>query len=145
MLPASIGQSAKDMIDNTPMFSKCHCGGAMHLVALSGAHTIGHAHDRRVSQKCQDLLPGSTEHAQNFDKTPFTFDNTYYKQLTRASCPKRRVSAKNYDYCTRSYLTDDWVKNKPWTEDTGNPLNNEAGMTIYSLFKIVGNIIVNTS
>jgi hypothetical protein len=29
------------MIDDTPMFSKCHCGGAKHLVALSGAHTIG--------------------------------------------------------------------------------------------------------
>ena len=124
MLPSSIGQSVKDMITQTPIFSECHCGGLKHLVALSGAHTIGHAHDRLVSDKCQDLMPGSTENAQNFDHTPFTFDNVYFKQLTRASCPNHRVWAKRYDSCTRSYLTEDWVANKPWTEDTSNPLNN---------------------
>lgn len=116
------------MIDETPFFSKCHCGGVKHLVALSGAHTIGHAHERKVSKTCEDLMPGSTERAQNFDNTPFTFDNTYWKQLMRASCPKRRVFIKKADSCTRPFLTEDWVENKNWAEDTGNPLNNEETM-----------------
>ena len=31
-----------------PFFKKCHCAGPSHLVALTGAHTLGHAHSRYV-------------------------------------------------------------------------------------------------
>ena len=36
------------MCNTIPFFKGCHCAGPSHLVALTGAHTLGHAHSRYV-------------------------------------------------------------------------------------------------
>ena len=48
ILPAAAGQGVSDMVNTVPFFKKCHCAGPSHLVALTGAHTLGHAHSRYV-------------------------------------------------------------------------------------------------
>ena len=48
ILPAAAGQGVSDMVNTIPFFKKCHCAGPSHLVALTGAHTLGHAHSRYV-------------------------------------------------------------------------------------------------
>ena len=48
ILPAATGQGVSDMVNTIPFFKKCHCAGPSHLVALTGAHTLGHAHSRYV-------------------------------------------------------------------------------------------------
>ena len=48
ILPAATGQGVSDMVNTIPFFKKCHCAGPSHLVALTGAHTLGHVHSRYV-------------------------------------------------------------------------------------------------
>lgn len=140
ILPAAAGQGVFDMVNTIPFFKKCHCAGPSHLVALTGAHTLGHAHSRyvpcfvpwyysyppkvplysfiqfksisnlifrsrHVGDSCVANSLPNTENARNLDTTPDVFDNTYWKHVTRAKCPKRRKHADRYDKCTAPYLT----------------------------------------
>jgi hypothetical protein len=62
---AAFGQSVKDMKTQIPFFKECKCGCAAGLTAITGSHTLGHAHSRRVSSDCEELIPGSTEKSRN--------------------------------------------------------------------------------
>ena len=122
-LPSPHTQSVKDMITGIPFFKNCHCGGSEQLTTLSGSHTLGHAHSRKISQECEDLIPGSTERSRNMDVTPFTFDNEYWKALVTAKCPGRpgswkRIRMDQYPSCTSPYLTDDWAKSQGFENAT---------------------------
>lgn len=106
ILPSPHSQSVRDMVTTIPFFKECQCAGMKHLVALTGSHTLGHAHSRKISDACVAATPPNTEHARNMDTTPGTFDNAYWKHVTRAECPRFRVSAERYDSCTAPYLTE---------------------------------------
>ena len=126
ILPSSIGQSVADMVNTIPFFKQCHCGGTSHLVALSGAHTLGHAHSRHVTDWCVEESLPNTENARNMDTTPGVFDNTYWKHVTRAECPRHRKRANHYDRCTAPYLADSyaqetWPRLQPTKQDCGEP------------------------
>ena len=126
ILPSSIGQSVADMVNTIPFFKQCHCGGTSHLVALSGAHTLGHAHSRHVTDWCVNESLPNTENARNMDTTPGVFDNTYWKHVTRAECPRHRKRANHYDRCTAPYLADSyaqetWPRLQPTKQDCGEP------------------------
>ena len=142
-LPSPHTQSVKDMITEIPFFKDCHCGGSKHLTTLSGSHTLGHAHSRKISQECEDLIQGSTERSRNMDVTPFTFDNEYWKALVTAKCPGRpgswrRIRMNQYPSCTSPYLTDDWAKSQDFENATATSkaVFNETLQKIYdgSLF-----------
>ena len=60
---------------------------------------------RHVGDSCVANSLPNTENARNLDATPDVFDNTYWKHVTRAECPKRRKHADRYDRCTAPYLT----------------------------------------
>ena len=60
---------------------------------------------RHVGDSCVANSLPNTENARNLDTTPDVFDNTYWKHVTRAECPKRRKHADRYDKCTAPYLT----------------------------------------
>ena len=60
---------------------------------------------RHVGDSCVANSLPNTENARNLDATPDVFDNTYWKHVTRAECPKRRKHADRYDKCTAPYLT----------------------------------------
>jgi len=126
ILPAAAGQGVSDMVNTIPFFKKCHCAGPSHLVALTGAHTLGHAHSRHVGDSCVANSLPNTENARNLDTTPDVFDNTYWKHVTRAECPKRRKHADRYDKCTAPYLTDTyaaetWPRLKPTKQNCAPP------------------------
>ena len=110
ILPSPHSQSVKDMVDTIPFFQTCRCAGTKHLVALTGSHPLGHAHSRKISDACAAATPPNTENARNMDATPGTFDNAYWKHVTRAECPRVRVRAKKYDSCTAPYLTDAFAR-----------------------------------
>lgn len=126
ILPASHGQSVADMVNTIPFFKQCHCAGTSHLVALTGAHTLGHAHSRHVTDWCvQQSLP-NTENSRNLDATPDVFDNTFWKHVTRAECPRFRKHADHYDRCTAPYLADSyaqttWPRLQPTKQDCDEP------------------------
>lgn len=109
ILPASHGQSVADMVNTIPFFKSCHCGGPSHLVALTGAHTLGHAHSRHVTDWCVGQSLPNTENSRNLDTTPDAFDNTFWKHVTRAECPRLRKHADRYDRCTAPYLADSYA------------------------------------
>jgi hypothetical protein len=113
VLPAPHSQSVRDMVTTIPFFKECQCAGMKHLVALTGSHTLGHAHSRKISDACAKATRPNTENARNMDATPGTFDNAYWKHVTRAECPRFRVRAKRYDSCTAPYLTDAFA-NETW-------------------------------
>ena len=126
ILPSSHGQSVADMVNTIPFFKQCHCAGTSHLVALTGAHTLGHAHSRHVTDWCvQQSLP-NTENSRNLDATPDVFDNTFWKHVTRAECPRFRKHADHYDRCTAPYLADSyaqttWPRLQPTKQDCDEP------------------------
>ena len=113
VLPAPHSQSVRDMVTTIPFFKECQCAGMKHPVALTGSHTLGHAHSRKISDACAAATRPNTENARNMDATPGTFDNAYWKHVTRAECPRFRVRAKEYDSCTAPYLTDAFA-NETW-------------------------------
>ena len=51
-LPAPISQSVKDMMDDTPIFSTCHCGSAKHLVRR---RRKPNSFDPRLCEKAPDF------------------------------------------------------------------------------------------
>ena len=148
ILPSPHTMSVKDMLERVPFFAPCHCGGEWHLTAISGAHTLGHAHSRRISAACENLIEGSTERSRNMDTTPFTFDNEYWRGLVRATCEadqrswhgfdaRGRPGMREYPTCTKPYLTDDWAKQQtpPWREfANGTDGVDRGGLYERSLF-----------
>ncbi len=126
ILPSSIGQSVADMVNTIPFFKQCHCGGTSHLVALTGAHTLGHAHSRHVTDWCVEQSLPNTENSRNLDATPGVFDNTFWKHVTRAECPRHRERANHYGRCTAPYLADSyaqttWPRLQPTKQDCDEP------------------------
>ena len=109
ILPAPMSQSVRDMTTEIPFFKPCHCGGDKALTALTGAHTLGHAHSRSISDECSARIEGTTENARNMDNTPFTFDNDFWKGVARAECGHHRVEARRYESCTSPYTTEDYA------------------------------------
>ena len=123
---ATVGIISNGKKNTIPFFKQCHCGGTSHLVALSGAHTLGHAHSRHVTDWCVEESLPNTENARNMDTTPGVFDNTYWKHVTRAECPRHRKRANHYDRCTAPYLADSyaqetWPRLQPTKQDCGEP------------------------
>ena len=140
-LPSPHSQSVKDMITGIPFFKNCHCGGSEQLTTLSGSHTLGHAHSRKISQECEDLIQGSTERSRNMDVTPFTFDNEYWKALVTAKCPgrpgrRKRIRMDQYPSCTSPYLTDDWAKSQGFVNATDMFTSENAFPSNQTLQKI---------
>lgn len=137
ILPAPHSQSVQDMVDTIPFYKECQCAGMKHLVALMGSHTLGHAHSRKISDACAAATLPNTENARNMDTTPATFDNAYWKHVTRAECPRFRVRAERYDSCTAPYLTDafaeeSWPRLRQTTQScAGDSFNNTVDTLWY--------------
>ena len=73
ILPAAAGQGVSDMVNTVPFFKKCHCAGPSHLVALTGAHTLGHAHSRYVPCFVPSKVPWYYSYLPNEGSASFVY------------------------------------------------------------------------
>jgi hypothetical protein len=88
-----------------------------HVTTNTSLHVTPFDSSHRTPAACHDIIKSHTPFhfhepthgpvpvpSLSQDRTPFVFDNDYWKALTRAKCdtaPKYRVQAKDYPSCTR--------------------------------------------